>query len=62
MNDIEFKFNEDIRPILMGAKTAQDYYRKTSVSALARDLILQYPVLISADIEYDDAIVLIPFI
>ena len=58
MNDIEFKFNEDIRPILMGAKTAQDYYRKTSVSALARDLILQYPVLISADIEYDDAIVL----
>jgi hypothetical protein len=42
----------------MGAKTAQDYYRKTSVSALARDLILQYPVLISGDIPADDAIVL----
>ena len=58
MNDIDFTFNESIKPILMGAKTAQDYYRKTSVSALARDLILQYPVLISADIPIDDAIVL----
>jgi hypothetical protein len=42
----------------MGAKTAQSYYRKNSVSALARDLILEYPVLISADIPYDQAIIL----
>lgn len=58
MNDIEFNFKENIQPILMGAKTAQDYYRKTSISALARDLILQYPVLISADVAYENAIVL----
>lgn len=58
MNDIDVTFNEGFKPILMGAKTAQDYYRKTSVSALARDLILQYPVLISADIGIDDAITL----
>ena len=58
MNDINLTFKENIEPILMGAKTAQDYYKKTSISALARDLILQYPVLISADVAYDDAIVL----
>ena len=58
MNDFDIHFNENVKPILMGAKTAQDYYRKTSVSALARDLILQYPVLISGDIPADDAIVL----
>lgn len=58
MNDFDITFNEDVRPILMGAKTAQSYYRKNSVSALARDLILEYPVLISADIPYDQAIIL----
>lgn len=42
----------------MGAKTAQSYYRKTSVSALAKDLILQYPVLISADIPYENEIII----
>lgn len=42
----------------MGAKTAQSYHRKNSVSALARDLILEYPVLLSADIPYDQSIVI----
>lgn len=58
MNDFDVTFNSDVKPILMGAKTAQSYYRKNSVSALARDLVLQYPVLISADIPYDQAVTL----
>lgn len=58
MNDFDVTFNESIKPILMGAKTAQSYYRKTSVSALAKDLILQYPVLISADIPYENEIII----
>ena len=58
MNDFDLTFNESIKPILMGAKTAQSYYRKTSVSALAKDLILQYPVLISADIPYENEIII----
>ena len=58
MNDFDLTINEEIRPVLMGAKTAQSYYKKNSVSALARDLILQYPVLISADIPYDNAVTL----
>ena len=57
MNAFDITFNNDVKPILMGAKTAQSYHRKTSVSAMARDLILQYPVLISADIPYEHAIV-----
>ncbi len=58
MNDFDLTFNEGIKPILMGAKTAQSYYRKTSVSALAKDLVLQYPVLISADIPYENEIII----
>ena len=58
MSDFNLTFNDDIRPILMGAKNAQGLYRKNSVSALAKDLILQYPVLISADIDYDTAVII----
>lgn len=58
MNDFDITFNENVKPILMGAKTAQSYYRKNSVSALAKDLILQYPVLLSADIPYDQEIII----
>lgn len=58
MNDFDITFNENVKPILLGAKTAQSYYRKTSVSALAKDLILQYPVLLSADIPYEDEIII----
>ena len=58
MNDFDFTFNENVKPILLGAKTAQSYYRKNSVSALAKDLILQYPVLLSADIPYENEIVI----
>jgi hypothetical protein len=57
-NDFDFTFNENVKPILLGAKTAQSYYRKNSVSALAKDLILQYPVLLSADIPYENEIVI----
>lgn len=49
-------YNDYALPVLMGAKTAQNLYRKTSISALAKDLILQYPVLISGDIDFDTAI------
>lgn len=56
MNDFDLTFNENVKPILLGAKTAQSYYRKNSVTALAKDLILQYPVLISADVPYEHAI------
>jgi hypothetical protein len=42
----------------MGAKNAQSLYRKNSVSALARDLIMQYPVLMSADIDYATGVTL----
>lgn len=51
-------FDSDVRPILLGAKTAQNMYRKNSVSALAKDLILEYPVLLSADIDYETAVVI----
>ena len=33
-------YNDYALPVLMGAKTAQNLYRKTSISALAKDLIL----------------------
>lgn len=58
MADFNVTFKEKVAPILMGAKTAQSYYRKNSVTALAQDLILQYPVLLSADIPYDQEIVI----
>jgi hypothetical protein len=58
VNDFDITFNENVKPILLGAKTAQSYYRKTSVSALAKDLILQYPVLLSADIPYENEIII----
>lgn len=50
--------NKSAGAILMGAKNAQSLYRKNSVSALARDLIMQYPVLMSADIDYATGVTL----
>ena len=50
--------NKSAGAVLMGAKNAQNLYRKNSVSALARDLIMQYPVLMSADIDYATGVTL----
>lgn len=50
-------FKEKADPILLGARTAQSVYRKSSISALAKDLIMQYPVIMSADISTENALV-----
>lgn len=50
-------FKEKADPILLGARTAQSVYRKNSISALAKDLIMQYPVIMSADISTENALV-----
>lgn len=50
--------NKSAGAILMGAKSAQNMYKKNSVSALARDLIMQYPVLMSADIDYATGVII----
>lgn len=52
------ELNKSAGAILMGAKSAQNLYRKNSVSALARDLIMQYPVLMSADIDYATGVII----
>lgn len=50
-------FKEKADPILLGARTAQSVYRKNSISALAKDLVMQYPVIMSADISTENALV-----
>ena len=59
MPNVNFNFNDlKDNAILMGARTAQSLYRKNSISALAKDLIMQYPVIISNDISTDSALVI----
>lgn len=58
----KFNFNinnikDGTAPLLMGARTAQSLSRKNSISALAKDLIMQYPVLISRSISVENALV-----
>ena len=50
-------FKEKADPILLGARTAQSVFRKNSISALAKDLIMQYPVIVSQDISTENALV-----
>lgn len=60
MPNFNFNINnikEGSEPILMAARTAQSMSRKNSISALAKDLIMQYPVLISRSISVENALI-----
>lgn len=54
--DVNIKLSDRAKPILNGFKVIKGFAGKTSISALAKDLIMQFPVLISASIDTDDIV------
>ena len=52
------KVSDRAKPILNSFKVIRGFAGKTSISALAKDLIMQFPVLVSASISTDDLIVI----
>lgn len=47
------------KPVLTAARTVQGMNKKNSLSALTKDLIMQYPVYLDSDIPYDTQVVLV---
>lgn len=46
------------KAVLLGAKNAQAMYKRSSINRLAKDLILQYPIIFSGDIDNDSAVII----
>lgn len=55
---INNNFSEKSKPILNSVRVIKGFSGKTSITALSKDLIMQFPVLMSAGIDVDDAVVI----
>lgn len=56
--DVNIKLSDRAKPVLNSFKVIKGFAGKTSISALAKDLIMQFPVLVSASISTDDLVVI----
>ena len=56
--DVNIKLSDRATPVLTSFKVIKGFAGKTSISALAKDLIMQFPVLVSASISTDDLAVI----
>lgn len=64
INNINFNIGNGtlahtVKPVLTAARTVQGMNKKNSLSALTKDLIMQYPVYLDSDIPYDTQVILV---
>ena len=64
INKIEFnigngKLANTAKPVLTAARTVQGMNKKNSLSAMTKDLIMQYPVYLDSNIPYDSQVTIV---